>query len=406
MPAWKALSVSTAPDVSADRPQPRLQILDGIRCFAALYVVVFHFAAADRGTWRTPTRFLFGPLFAFGTYGWLGVELFFMISGFVICMSTWGKSIRQFVVSRIVRLYPAYWFAVLLTVVVVLLDGSMETKDVRSALTWPHVLLNLTMTEGFTNVKYVDPSVWTLTIELTFYTLFGLAVAWRGLTYRRVLVFCVAWMTTSLAALWVHERWFSMIIQPLYAPFFCAGIVMYLIHRFRPNPYLWAALAYSYGLSIYQLDGRTNGQHRDGWFMNYAVASAIMTVFFLVLLAAALGKLNWVRGRWLVTAGAVTYPVYLIHQQIGETILRSLLPYVSPWPLIILMFTFVVALAWMIHQFVERPVSAWLKRRLTPPEAPQRPIPIARTPDEQSEVGSPSGSQDCSVSRAGAVAAE
>lgn len=241
----------------------------------------------------------------------------------------------------------------------------------------------------FANVKYVDPSLWTLTIELTFYVLFGLTVAWRGLTYRRVLMFCVAWMTTSLAAPWIHERLFVMVVQPVYAPFFCGGIVMYLIYRFRPNPYLWVTLAYSYGLSIYQLDGRTYAQHRSGWFMNYAVASAIMTIFFLVLLAAALGRLNWVRGRWLVSIGAVTYPVYLIHQQIGETLIRSLLPSVSPWPLIVIMFAFVVLLAWLIHRLVERPVGGWLKRRLTRQKAPQPRIPIARISLEQHDVGSP-----------------
>lgn len=46
-------------------------------------------------------------------YGWLGVEFFFVISGFVICMSCWGRTPAQFTVSRIARLFPAYWYAVL-----------------------------------------------------------------------------------------------------------------------------------------------------------------------------------------------------------------------------------------------------------------------------------------------------
>ena len=367
--------------------RPRLEILDGIRCFAAIYVVIFHFAAADRGTWKTPTRLSFGPLFVFGTYGWLGVELFFMISGFVICMSTWGKSIGQFVTSRIIRLYPAYWLSVLLTAVVVLLDRSMATPDVSSALTWPHVLQNLTMTEGFTKVAYVDPSYWTLTIEVTFYALFGLTVAWRGLTYWRVIIFCVAWLTTSLVTIWIHVTILNMVVQPLYAPFFCGGMVMYLIYRFKPDPWLWAVLSASYAISIYRLDDRTYAQHRNGWFMNYAVSSAIVTVFFLVLLSVALGKLDWVRGRWLVTAGALTYPVYLIHQQIGETLLRSLLDYIPRWPLLVLMFAFVLALAWTIHRFVERPVAKALKKVLTPVVPPPARIPSPRGASDQTDSG-------------------
>ena len=104
------------------RAKHRLEVLDGIRFLAAAYVVVFHFAAGDRGSWHGPSRVLFAPLFTVASYGWLGVELFFMISGFVICLSAWGKTIGQFAVSRFVRLYPAYWFAILLTTAVVLGD--------------------------------------------------------------------------------------------------------------------------------------------------------------------------------------------------------------------------------------------------------------------------------------------
>ncbi|HEY1485127.1 MAG TPA: acyltransferase family protein, partial [Micromonosporaceae bacterium] len=87
-------------DAAADAPaavpsKPRLEVLDFIRFLAAAYVVIFHFSAGDRGSWQKPSHELFQPLFPVASYGWLGVELFFMISGFVICMSTWGKTFSQ-----------------------------------------------------------------------------------------------------------------------------------------------------------------------------------------------------------------------------------------------------------------------------------------------------------------------
>jgi peptidoglycan/LPS O-acetylase OafA/YrhL len=53
-------------------------------------------------------------------YGWTGVELFFMISGFVICMSGWGRKPADFFVSRVVRIVPGYWAATALTAVVLM----------------------------------------------------------------------------------------------------------------------------------------------------------------------------------------------------------------------------------------------------------------------------------------------
>src|SRR5215469_15288981 len=121
--------------------EPRVYVLDGLRLAAALSVVAFHLVAgaADRA-WDTPTTGLFGPLVHAARYGWLGVELFFLISGFVICMSSWGRTAGQFAVSRFVRLFPAYWFAVLATTAVVTAVPLYEHR-----LHPDQVLVNLTM---------------------------------------------------------------------------------------------------------------------------------------------------------------------------------------------------------------------------------------------------------------------
>ncbi|MCZ9337386.1 acyltransferase, partial [Streptomyces sp. TRM76130] len=70
---------------------------------------------------------------------------------FVICMSSWGRTPRQFFVSRVIRLYPAYWFAILFTTaVLVALPGVWERLRVRE------VLLNLTMLQSGSAVPNVD----------------------------------------------------------------------------------------------------------------------------------------------------------------------------------------------------------------------------------------------------------
>ena len=106
----------------------RLYAIDGIRLLAALMVTVHH----DAGTWRDnqlgnrgsgrPASEVFPHLFPIASYSAavIGVQFFFVISGFVICMSCWGRLPRDFFVSRVIRLYPAYWFGVLSTTFLVL----------------------------------------------------------------------------------------------------------------------------------------------------------------------------------------------------------------------------------------------------------------------------------------------
>jgi Predicted acyltransferases len=338
----------------------RLEALDGIRFLAAVYVVVFHFSAGDRSSWHGPSRVLFAPLFHVASYGWLGVELFFMISGFVICLSAWGKSVGEFAISRFVRLYPAYWFAILLTTAVLLVDQSRA-----HALSWSQMLTNLTMTESYAQVPAVDPSYWTLAIELNFYVLVALTLAWRGFTYNRVVTFCAVWLAVSLLDSVTDSYWYGLLVQPLYVPFFVAGIVLFLMHRFGPSLALWTLLACCWTCAMYRLVDRTAVQHPSGVTLNYWVSAAIVSGFFILLTLIALHKLTAVRGRWLVTAGAVTYPLYLLHQQIGETLIRSLDHRVPSWALLVGVFALMLLLSWLVQHYTERPLARRIRTALT-----------------------------------------
>ncbi|MFF4602817.1 acyltransferase family protein [Streptomyces sp. NPDC001339] len=90
--------------------------------------------------WSGRTRTIFPSLHRISQYGWIGVEVFFLISGFVICMSSWGRSLGDFVVSRAARLYPAYWAAVLISATVI-----SFWPQVRHITGWNQVATNLTM---------------------------------------------------------------------------------------------------------------------------------------------------------------------------------------------------------------------------------------------------------------------
>ncbi|PKH03413.1 hypothetical protein CXF72_06280 [Psychromonas sp. MB-3u-54] len=89
-----------------EKKQKRLYILDFLRFFAALCVVFYHYIY-----WSVEPELViyFSPMSQIFQYGNLGVQLFFMISGFVICWSAVGKTRIEFISSRFARLYPTYW---------------------------------------------------------------------------------------------------------------------------------------------------------------------------------------------------------------------------------------------------------------------------------------------------------
>lgn len=234
----------------------RLYVIDGVRLLAALLVAVHHYTGTDRldrpgnPVWDRPVSEIMPTVFHFSAYGWIGVEVFFVISGFVICMSCWGRTPRQFFVSRVIRLYPAYWFAVVFTTaVVVALPGVWERLRMRD------VLLNLTMLQSGSASPHVDGVHWTLWTELRFYLLFLVVVA-MGLTYRRVVVFCCVWGTAAMLAPISELRLMILIVNPVAAWFFIAGLVLYLMYRFGQDLLLWGMLTMSWLMAQVELGRR------------------------------------------------------------------------------------------------------------------------------------------------------
>ncbi|MCW2143763.1 Acyltransferase family protein, partial [Actinoplanes cyaneus] len=216
--------------------------MDGLRLVAALSVSLFHLAGdlPSAKAWGTDPRFVFPHLFSYASFGWLGVELFFMISGFVICMSCWGRTPGQFFRSRVVRLFPAYWPAVAITTVVVALWPVATHR-----LPTDEIILNLTMMNKAFGVGNVDSAYWTLWCELRFYILFGVVMLWRGLTLHRTLLFCYGWLIAAVVAAAGKLPVLELIFQSLYAPLFVAGIAFFLIHRFGSNLQIWGAIGFS-----------------------------------------------------------------------------------------------------------------------------------------------------------------
>jgi peptidoglycan/LPS O-acetylase OafA/YrhL len=361
-PAERA-SAAPAEQAGARPRAARLAALDGLRLFAALIVGLYHYTGYPRGVedaWGEHPDTAFPVLHQASQYGWMGVQLFFMISGFVICMSCWGRTPGAFFQSRIIRLFPAYWAAVLITTLVLFL-----WPVVREPESWHEVVINLTMLQQPIGAPHVDGVYWTLWNEALFYLLFT-AVVWRGLTLRRTVIFGYSWLLGAALSYQLDFMPLKVLLQAEYSPFFVAGITLYLIHRFGGDILLWGLLAASFMMAQFftfrrvAYVGRTHLETQlDG-----TVGAVLVTAFFLVLLAIALGYTSRIQWRWLTTAGLLTYPFYLLHENIGWTLIYGIRDFAPRWAVLLTAIGTMLLAAYLLHRLFEKPVARILKRKL------------------------------------------
>lgn len=343
---------------------PRLVLLDGLRFVAAFSVVMYHYLARTQSNWGMHVADAFPVATKFAVWGALGVQLFFLISGFVILMSAEGRTLRGFVASRVSRLYPAYWVAVLGTAA--MMTWLAPPSQFYNPSTGD-VLLNLTMTQEAFGVRGIDGVYWTLWVELLFYVLMGVLVV-IGITERRILAVAVLWPVVGLLVQWTGSDVLNTWLSPSYAPFFSVGMVLYLIYSRGHSRVRWSVFGFAAVIAVVQATQHwvlgTMSRVTDRHLSPIVGALLVMLVIALVI-AVTLTPLVHKGPKWLIAVGALTYPLYLIHENWGWWMIRWMHPILGRWPTLIVVVAFVLTAAWAIERYVERPLrgplASWIK---------------------------------------------
>jgi peptidoglycan/LPS O-acetylase OafA/YrhL len=326
----------------------RLVEVDALRGLAALAVVLFHFT----------TRFteLFHPdsvPVVNVSYGHYGVNLFFIISGFVIFM-TLEKTARSmdFVVSRFSRLFPAYWVAIAVTFTITHwlgLPGKLVDGWVAMG--------NLVMLHALFKIPHVDGVYWTLEVELLFYG--GMFLLYRLHLLSRIHHVLLGLVVVRIIYFVLEHRF--------------AISLPWMIYRLLILQYIaWFAL----GISIYQVTSRQDlaSRRQAAFTAGCAVLSLSLTesitvgllsmVFALVVWLAAAGRLRLLRHGPFVWLGSISYPLYLLHENIGWSIQLRL----GGWGLTttstaLVALVAVLVLAAAVTRWVEQPAMRWIRAR-------------------------------------------
>lgn len=318
----------------------RLLELDSIRGLAALAVVFYHFFYRYNTLYEHDLAYI-----SFASFGIYGVNLFFMVSGFVIywTLNRTDNSI-DFIVSRFSRLYPVYWFSVILTFFVVFsfgLDGRETTVLV--------MFKNFLMFHEYFGVPHVDGVYWTLTLELTFYFWIFIIFKFGYLRYTE-LVFSLLVVISSLYSLGLFSLpdFLKKLLMLKYISFFTAGICFYKIANDLSDkktiPILFLCLISTI-------------------FTESIKAFVIFFIFYIGFYLATSGRLKVLTFKPLVYLGGISYSLYLTHQNIGYVIINKTYEYALP-PIVGVSFALIstLALASLLTKYIEKPALRGIRK--------------------------------------------
>jgi peptidoglycan/LPS O-acetylase OafA/YrhL len=335
----------------------RINEIDLLRFIAALSVIFFHYTF--RGYAADSMSIIPYPFFSpYSKYGYLGVELFFMISGFVILMTASSGSFQKFFISRVVRLYPVFWASCTITFILTLLIG-----EPRYTATLNQYLINMMMINKFVGIPSIDDAYWSLFVEIQFYFLIGIVLVFKKIS--NIQIFLIIWILLSIVLEFFPVKLLNFFLIINYSSYFIAGSIYYLILSEGVTLTRVFILFLSWGLALFQAIGQLQGfEHKYNIDMNSFVVGGVITSFFVVMLLIALKRTGRIGQIEWILLGAITYPIYLLHENIGFMIFNRAYPYINKYVLLFLTFTLILTLSYLVHIIIEKRFSPIFKSGL------------------------------------------
>lgn len=331
----------------------RLYELDLARFIAAAGVVAFHyfFVGPALGVTDEPL----GPVTHIARYGFLGVDFFFILSGFVIMMSASNRSASSFATARIVRLYPVFWVCVLVTFAV---------RHVDTSPSFARLLANMTMVPELFGSISLDGSYWSLAVELQFYTL--VAVALRLGLLSQIDRVLLGWISYSAVGVVIDTPdILDDVLLTTYAHYFVAGAILYQVHQDRRiDAVRIVTFGASLTLALSWVAHRTEHlEEQTGQPVSAGIGRALVLFFFVLMAIIAWRGLPRLRTSRFAVFGAASYPLYLLHQEVGFAILRRVGS--SYVPIAAITGLGLAVAAHLIAQRIEPRVGAVIRRALS-----------------------------------------
>jgi peptidoglycan/LPS O-acetylase OafA/YrhL len=321
--------------------------LDSLRGLAALSVFFFHCELAS--------PHLRNSIFRFGV---TGVDLFFMISGFVITLTLrYTNDWWSFLVKRFTKLYPIYWVIVSFTAVLILLKHDDEIT--------PHLLTdylgNLTMLQRYFGIPNLDEQYWTLEVEILFYVFILVILLCRGSKSIEpigtvMLIFCIVY-DIFLDIKFPIGKYFILINH---FPLFYSGIIFFKIRDEGGNAFRYVTLAVCFVSACILF----NNGGRSMYYLSFSEYLPSLLIYFIVFALAIKDRMKLLTAKPLLFMGRISYSFYLLHQYVSsQLIIPAVLKYISGsfYVAVCIALVVCICLAFIATIYIEEPSVRWGK---------------------------------------------
>ncbi len=348
--------------------------LDGLRFFSAIAVCIFHLAfyvwTSDHAVMAEvfDHRAKFTEMVPFAWSGWIGVQIFFVISGFVIAHSANGASPMSFLRGRMLRLWPAAWVCATITLTVRLMWGEsfaeIDGNWLRSIALWP---------KG----PWIGGVYWSLAVEIVFYAMIFFLLLSQNFKRLPLFAWTLAVSSAGYVLLAILRRadlaatgdWFRLIeAQAEFLPlrhgvYFALGIWMWMLSNRALPKSGWMGMAIALVFGFAEIGIRA-------WDVETIEATEARgqplmepMLVWIVALGTLIACTRWperftpaspVGREMLRLVGKITYPLYLVHGIVGAAFVAWLIDLKTP-PYVALLagLAFVTSLATLVAVYAE-----------------------------------------------------
>jgi len=315
-----------APLAEKQGGEKRFAFIDALRGLAALGVAAYHIYRYGPlpGPASTIVPKFLGVVMR---HGWMGVQVFFVISGFVIAYVLRNAKIdrgylRTFTIQRALRLGPPYWCTMLFVVALYTLTNALfiiEPSLLSEYPSWHQMAAHVFYLQNVLGYDNISVGFWTLCVEMQFYLLFALMLGFSqwlaaraplaklnsGTKWIPSIALLIVFAPLALASMFSfslnseNTNW----VFHFFAYFFLGAMIWWTMEGRLPKMLFWAFVA----AALYR-------QHRH-WTLDMNVALIAAVTIYVVGRLGHLG--DWLNFRWLQYLGSISYSLYLIHYPIS-----------------------------------------------------------------------------------------
>jgi peptidoglycan/LPS O-acetylase OafA/YrhL len=365
--AHSAVAHSPSSPAASRTQSARLPFIQGLRGIAALSVALFHCYSATPVAQRVAATVPAG-LDGAMSLGFLGVDLFFAISGFVICMTLYNrlstlKEWGRFFLRRQLRLDPPYWTAIAVSVLSAVAINAYRPETHAPVPGVAAIIAHLFYVQEFLGYRQIAGVFWTLCLEIQFYLFFGaiiLLLARLGYSGRTFAWLMLPLYLLSIANFWGFvpapeglflSRWFE----------FFTGVIVFLAWRNEiSRTQVWCYMGALLAISVVN-------PPTDMEIARVTVATVLLIALIFWFAVESGAVKTWLDTPLLRYLGDVSYSLYLTHALIGIRLLKIIVhaqdSAARAWLLYLLGLILSMAAADLMYRFIERP-SMNLSHRL------------------------------------------